>query len=111
MGCTPRGSCNRTLLRRVFRRSFEGSLKEVRLRRALRGHLVRVSRTSVVPQGHRAAICRCHGVCVVTTPQNVFVYARSPWASSRSAVYGRLLSLTPLTLCLLHRDVPGPRRY
>ena len=39
LGCTPRGSCNNTLLRRVLRRFF----KEVLLRRALRRRLVRIS--------------------------------------------------------------------
>ena len=39
VGCTPRGSCNRTLLRRVLRRFF----KEVLLRRVLRRRLVRIS--------------------------------------------------------------------
>ena len=40
VGCTPRGSCNNTLLRKGF---LEGSLKEVLLRRVLRRSLVRVS--------------------------------------------------------------------
>ena len=40
VGCTPRGSCNRTLLRSVLRRFFK---KEVLLRRVLRRNLVRIS--------------------------------------------------------------------
>ena len=43
VGRTPRGSCNRTLLRRVLRRFSRGSsLEEVLLRRVLRRRLVRV---------------------------------------------------------------------
>ena len=40
VGCTPRGSCNRTQLSEGF---LEGSLKEVLLRRVFRRRLVRVS--------------------------------------------------------------------
>ena len=39
LGCTPRGSCNNTLLRGLL----EGPLMDVFLRRVLRGHRVRVS--------------------------------------------------------------------